>query len=308
MTTQTLTDAPARTYEVSDADLDLMLMIRAFEQCVLERFAAGELSGTAHTCIGQEYIPVALAPLLREDDFVVSNHRGHGHYLAWRREPAPLLAEIMGLDSGVCRGHGGSQHVYDGRFLSTGVQAEGIAVACGIAWTFARARRGQICVAYIGDGTFGRGAVYEALNLARIHRLPLLVVVENNEIAISTRRADVMAGAIGDRFRAFDWDYIEVTSREPGAIRAQLRGAVARLRQGAQRPLAVECHTERLVAHSKGDDTRSAGELAQLRARGWYEALRRSDGERLARHEWQAKARLAQTLERLQRERDGAAC
>src|SRR5262245_23441284 len=103
---------------LSDDDLELALLIRRFEERLLSLFAAGELSGTTHTCLGQEYIPVALAPLLTED-FVFSHHRGHGHYLAHCADPEGLLAELMGREGGVCGGVGGSQHLRRERFLST---------------------------------------------------------------------------------------------------------------------------------------------------------------------------------------------
>ncbi|MEU9835849.1 thiamine pyrophosphate-dependent enzyme, partial [Streptosporangium sp. NPDC048047] len=147
-----------------DEDLRLLLLIRHFELALLRLFEAGELSGTTHTCLGQEYIPVALSRLLREDDFVLSNHRGHGHFLARYAEPYGLLAEIMGREGALCAGVGGSQHVYHRRFLSTGVQGESLPVAAGVA--LALRGSGALACAYIGDGTWGEGAVYEALNMA----------------------------------------------------------------------------------------------------------------------------------------------
>ena len=101
-----------------------MLLIRHFEWTVLELFGAGLIAGTTHTCLGQEYVPVALNPLLREADMVFSNHRGHGHYLARYPDPTGLLAEIMGREGAVCGGSGGSQHLFRPGFLSTGVQGE----------------------------------------------------------------------------------------------------------------------------------------------------------------------------------------
>ena len=99
---------------------------------LLRLFAAGEIAGTTHACLGQEYVAVALAPLLR-GDFIVSNHRGHGHYLAHRGDAEALLAELTGREGGVSCGVGGSQHLRDDGYLSTGIQGEGIAVAAGVA-------------------------------------------------------------------------------------------------------------------------------------------------------------------------------
>lgn len=95
------------------------MLIRHFEQTLLELFAHGELSGTTHTCLGQEYVPVAVSRLLQDGDWVFSNHRGHGHYLAHFADPYGLLAEIMGRAGVVCAGVGGSLHILRERYLST---------------------------------------------------------------------------------------------------------------------------------------------------------------------------------------------
>ena len=121
------------TAGIDVGDLSSLLMIRHFEQAVLDLFARGLLNGTTHTCLGQEYVPVALGPLLAPDDFVFSNHRGHGHYLARFDDPAGLLAEMTGREGAVCSGVGGSQHIFRGTYLSTGVQGESLPVAVGTA-------------------------------------------------------------------------------------------------------------------------------------------------------------------------------
>ena len=139
----------------SVADLEMLLLIRHFEEALLRLFEAGKLNGTTHTCIGQEVIPVALMPLLRDEDFVFSNHRGHGHYLARFRDPAGLMAEIMGREGAVCFGVGGSQHINRGRYYSTGVQGESMPVAVGAALHLKREGNGGLAMVFIGDGTWG---------------------------------------------------------------------------------------------------------------------------------------------------------
>lgn len=216
-------------------DLSSLLMIRHFEQAVLDLFARGLLNGTTHTCLGQEYVPVALGPLLAPGDFVFSNHRGHGHYLARFDDPEGLLAEMTGREGAVCSGVGGSQHIFRDTYLSTGVQGESLPVAVGTALWFQRTGRPEIAVAYIGDGTWGEGAVYEALNLAALWRLPLLVVVENNGIAQTTPTARAMAGDIAGRAAAFGIDHVFVTGSDVAAIRARLAPVVERTRAAAGR-------------------------------------------------------------------------
>jgi TPP-dependent pyruvate/acetoin dehydrogenase alpha subunit len=269
-----VTSVPAIT-QLSDHDLDLMLMIRHFEQAVLGLFAEGALSGTAHTCIGQEYVPVALAAVLHADDFVFSNHRSHGHYLARYADPAGLLAEIMGRSGAICRGVGGSQHLYRERFLSTGIQGQSLPVATGVALHFRKSGQRRLAVAYIGDGTWGQGIVYEALNMAALWRLPLLVVVENNGIAQSTPTAAQMSGTIEDRARAFGLNYTHVRTDSVDEIRRLVIPLAKAAREGPQ-PAVVEFQTGRLGPHSKGDDTRAEEDLRRLRDADWCVRYERS--------------------------------
>ncbi|WP_433083546.1 thiamine pyrophosphate-dependent enzyme [Dactylosporangium sp. CA-052675] len=253
------------------ADLRMLLLIRHFETALLELFARGLLHGTTHTCLGQEAVPVALLPLLDPEDFVFGNHRGHGHYLARFDDPAGLLAEIMGREGAVCHGVGGSQHLRRDRYLSTGVQGESLPLAAGAALHLARSEPGRLACAFIGDGTWGEGAVYETLNLAALWRLPLLVAVEHNGIAQSTPAAAAMAGTIAARAAAFGVEHLHVPAAElgddVGAMRAMLEEPLKHVRDGAG-PLVVEFAVHRLGPHSKGDDTRAAAEVAALA--DWY--------------------------------------
>ena len=276
---------------LADEDLDLLLMIRNFELALLDLFAKGELNGTTHTCLGQEYVPVALAPLLR-NDFVFSNHRGHGHYLARFADPAGLLAEIMGREGAVCAGVGGSQHIYRDGYLSTGVQGQSLPVAVGVALHFKRTGQHRVAVAHVGDGTWGEGAVYEALNMATLWRVPLLVVVEHNGIAQSTPTEAQLAGTIADRARAFGLAHHEVRTADVDAIRAELSPVVTRVRHHHE-PAVVEFHTIRLGPHSKGDDTRSAAELAELRDREWSAVYSRCFPDQYAAADALAHERIA---------------
>jgi acetoin:2,6-dichlorophenolindophenol oxidoreductase subunit alpha len=279
---------------LDDRDLELLLLIRHFESTLLDLFGAGKLHGTTHTCLGQEYIPVALEPLLRAGDFVFSNHRGHGHYLSRFRDPEGLLAEIMGRDGAVCAGVGGSQHIYRDGYLSTGVQGESLPVAAGTALTLRRAGAGALAVVYIGDGTWGEGSVYEALNLAQLWQLPLLVVVEHNHIAQSTPTEAVMAGTVAGRAAAFGIAHHPVTGTDVIAIRELLAPVVARVRAGA--PAVVEFDTSRLGPHSKGDDTRDPQTIAAARGRDWYPAYARDHPEQFQAADEAQRRRVAEIV------------
>jgi acetoin:2,6-dichlorophenolindophenol oxidoreductase subunit alpha len=277
---------------VLDEDLDLLLLIRNFEQTLLELFAQGEVGGTTHSCIGQEYIPVAMRTLLRDGDHIFSNHRGHGHYLARFGDAVGLLAEIMGRDGAVCNGVGGSQHIYRDGYMSTGVQGESLPVAVGVALHFKRAMHGALAAAFIGDGTFGEGAVYEALNIAQLWRLPLLVIVENNHIAQSTPSTLNMAGTIAGRAAAFGIAYQSITSADINEIRAELAPLVRSVRERPM-PAIVEFDTVRVGPHSKGDDTRDDETLQGVRARDWYRLYEEALGERFYRADARQRAVVA---------------
>jgi pyruvate dehydrogenase E1 component alpha subunit len=261
-------EAGTELSRLADDDLELLLLIRHFELSLLDLFDQGRLNGTTHTCLGQEYIPVALRPLLADGDFVFSNHRGHGHYLARYADPAGLLAEIMGRAGAVCHGVGGSQHIFRDGYCSTGVQGESLPVAAGVALHLERKRAQLLALAYLGDGTWGEGAVYEALNMAQLWRLPLVVVVEHNGIAQSTPTGSQMAGTIGARARAFGVAHRRVTTMDVNTIRGTVGPLVAEVRQRPH-PLVLEFDTQRLGPHSKGDDTRPAEVVERARELDW---------------------------------------
>ena len=152
-----------------------MVLIRQFEEAVLELYAAGLLPGTTHTYSGQEANAVGvLAHLDPARDNVLSNHRNHGHYLAYTDDVDGLLREIMGREGGVCCGRGGSQHLHAGRFLSNGVQGGIVPIAAGMALAEQRRGSGAVTAVFIGDGTLGQGVVYETLNMASLWSLPVL--------------------------------------------------------------------------------------------------------------------------------------
>jgi len=178
-------------------------LIRAFEQRLLRLVSEGRLSGTVHTCVGQELTGVAVARSLGSLDTVFSNHRCHGHYLARTRDVDGLMAEIMGRASGVCGGRGGSQHLCGPGFFSSGVQGGFMPVATGLSMAKKLRGDGGIAVVFIGDGTLGEGIVYETLNLASKWKLPLAVVLEDNFYAQSTSQRQALAGDIRLRAEAF---------------------------------------------------------------------------------------------------------
>ncbi|MFI9388349.1 dehydrogenase E1 component subunit alpha/beta [Kutzneria sp. NPDC052558] len=258
-------------------------LIRAVEERLLDLFAEGELVGTVHTCIGQEFSAAAIGDHLRGGDLVFSNHRCHGHYIAATGDVAGLIAEVMGRATGTCQGRGGSQHLCRDGFLSTGILGGGLPIAAGAALA-AKVRGGhQVSVAFIGDGTLGEGILYEVLNIASLWRLPIVFVLEDNGYAQSTPQSDALAGDVAARASAFGvptgeadtWDWETLWRRAGLAIDAARNG---------RGPYFLRVATYRLRAHSKGDDDRCAAEVAHYERRDPLNRLvatGRSDIERL---------------------------
>lgn len=244
-----------------------MYRIRRFEETLLELFSAGKLVGTTHTCIGQEADAAGvIACLDPERDIVFSNHRCHGHYLAFTGDLEGLLAEVMGKATGTCGGKGGSQHLCRGSFYSNGVLGSIAPVATGMALADRERGSGAVTTVFLGDGALGQGVVYESLNLAALWRLPLLAVVENNFYAQSTPSRLQLAGGIPDRARAFGIETEQLDSTDVLEIREAAARAVARVR-GSGEPFFLVIDTYRFSPHSKGDDHRDPAEIEARRLR-----------------------------------------
>lgn len=239
-----------------------MYKIRKFEERLLELFSQNSLSGTVHTYIGQEAIAVSVMDHLKEEDIVFSNHRCHGHFIAYSDRVQELMAEIMGKKSGVCRGRGGSQHLCYKRFFSNGIQGGIVPNAVGMAWAEKIKKTNHIAVVFLGDGTLGQGIVYESLNIASVFAVPILFVVENNEYAMSTKRSEVCAGTIADRFRAFDIKCAETEDGEIEELYNRFSEAIDYVRT-EKKPFCQIVNTYRLAAHSKGDDFRNPKEVEE---------------------------------------------
>jgi len=241
-------------------DIAQALLIREVELAFLELFSRGMMNGTVHTCIGQEFSAVAVAGRLEVDDWVTSNHRCHGHFIAKTNDWRPLIDELMGLESGVCRGIGSSQHLFANGFLSNGPQGALLPVGSGIAMHYKNRNQPNIAVSFIGEGTLGEGVVYEAFNLASLWSLPQLFVCENNGYSQSTPQPQGVAGSISARASAFDLKVFEANTWHLDELFSVAQAAIDYVRH-EQKPAFLVLGTYRLKAHSKGDDDRPSEEI-----------------------------------------------
>jgi len=242
-----------------------MLLIRFFEEKLLDSFKLGIFYGTTHTAIGQEADAVGVLSCLSENDIVVSNHRGHGHFLAYGGDPTSLFAELMGSPAGVCGGKGGSQHLHWQNFYSNGIQGGIVPMATGMALAEKYKGSNAVTVVFIGDGTLGEGVVYESLNMAALWFTPILFVVENNHIAQTTPVELALAGDISTRFDAFSINNMRIDSSDVLEVQNLAKKLLDTVRL-EKKPHALIIDTFRFGAHSKGDDTRSEAEMATIRA------------------------------------------
>ena len=281
-----------------------MLLIRRFEERLLAEFSTGKLVGTTHAYIGQEADAVGIFSVTDPGDVVFSNHRCHGHFLAYGAsspegsDPYRLAAELMGKATGLVGGRGGSQHIHWRNFYSNGIQGGILPVATGMALAEKVNKTGKIALTFLGDGTLGEGALYESLNIASLWRLPILFVVENNHYAQTTPIELAVAGTITGRFSAFGITTLERDSTDVLEVQAAALEAVGSVRRNG-RPVGLILHTYRFSAHSKGDDVRDPAEIARAREKDplLIHAPRLTDAER-ARAESEVAAAIADAFAR----------
>ena len=241
-----------------------MYLIRKFEETVLDNFSRGIFYGTTHTYLGQEANAAGVLANICENDIIFSNHRSHGHFLAYGGDPRKLFAELMGRATGVCGGRGGSQHLHWRNFYSNGVQGGTIPIATGMALAEKYKQTGAVTIAFLGDGTLGEGVIYEAFNMASLWKVPILYVLENNHIAQTTPTGMTLAGNILERFSAFGIQARQLETADVIEISTAGNEVLTQVRQDVS-PQALILNTQRFGPHSKGDDTRDPSLISELR-------------------------------------------
>jgi pyruvate dehydrogenase E1 component alpha subunit len=254
--------------------------IRVFEGQVQRLAAAGEVPGFPHLSTGQEAVAVGVCAHLSPSDTLFTSHRGHGHVLAKGADLEATFAEILGRDSGICRGRGGSMHLVDaahGVLGATGVVGGNLPLAAGAAWAAQARGEKNISVVFFGDGATGAGVFHETVNLAVLWKLPVLFVCENNGYAEFTSREEHSNVKHVSAFAApYDLTAQTIDGNDVLAVRAAAGAAIAQLRRG-EGPYLLECMTYRMAGHFVGDAQhyRSKEELAAMREKDPIERLKR---------------------------------
>ena len=159
--------------------LQKLYLIRHFEQRVVKLFQQGLIRGATHVYLGEEAIAVGACAALRENDYITSTHRGHGHVIARGLDPKPMLAELLGRATGYCGGKGGSMHIADlkkGILGANGVVGGGIPLSAGAGLKSSYKNTGQVTLCFFGDGAAQQGGFHETLNLAAVWKLPVIYI------------------------------------------------------------------------------------------------------------------------------------
>ena len=233
-----------------------MLRIRHFENRVKDLFAAGEMPGFVHLYLGEEAVAVGACSALKDDDYITSTHRGHGHILAKGGEMKYMMAELYGKATGYNKGKGGSMHIAWpklGILGANGIVSGGIPIATGAAFSSKYRKSGQVAVCFFGDGAASEGTFHEAVNIASAFDLPVVYVCENNLYGVGTRQRDVRnIEDIADRGAAYGIPGLVVDGNNVIAVYEAVFEAVKRARNG-EGPSLLECKTYRWRTHFEGE-------------------------------------------------------
>lgn len=236
-----------------------MLTIRIFEQRVAREFKSGEIPGFVHMYVGEEAVAAGVCANLRDDDYVTSTHRGHGHCIAKGCDLDTMMAEIYGRQDGLCKGRGGSMHIADfsrGMLGANAIVGGGIALATGAGLAATVRGTDQVAVAFFGDGAANQGVLHESLNLAAIWRLPVVFVCENNGFAESTPAAYATSVPdVASRAAGYGIPGTIANGRDVLDVFAAAKEAVDRARAG-KGPTLLEVKTYRFMGHFEGDPER----------------------------------------------------
>src|SRR3990170_170504 len=283
---------PGETMKLSGEQLEslytTMVKIRRFDEKTAELFNTGLVKGTAHSYVGEEAVAAAACANLREDDYIVGTHRGHGHCIAKGARVDRMMAELMGRETGYCRGLGGSMHIaaLDLNILGcNGIVAAGVPLGTGAALAAKIRRTDRVAISFFGDGASNQGVIHEAMNLAAVWKLPLIFLCENNQYALSTATARTTAGSIAGRAAGYGIPGVRVDGNDVLAVHEAGRGDGGLVVRPARRGAGAG-RADRPRAHDgggaqrgvpRGDGARS-GRVRDGRGRGADRRDLRGDG------------------------------
>lgn len=258
--------------------LERMMLVRAYEEKLVELQVAGKAPGTC-TSVGQEASGVGVVAALRPDDLILTNHRSAGHLIARGADLGRLFAEVMGKKDGYCGGKSGSLHISVeelGVLLTSTIVGGELGLATGVGLSRSMGDGDAIVVCFFGDGAASEGRFHESLNLAAIWNLPILYVCENNQWqAYVHRRETMLTDRIAERASAYGIEGATVDGNDVDVVHAAASRA-AEIVRTTRKPFLLETYTYRLRGHYEPDDQSyvDATELEEWRARDPIAALK----------------------------------
>jgi pyruvate dehydrogenase E1 component alpha subunit len=219
-------------------------------------FMRGLIHGTTHLSVGQEGVAVGAIYGIRKDDLMMSSHRGHSHCIAKDGDVKRMMAELLGRETGFCKGMGGSMHIVDiasNNYGANGIIGPSIPIATGVALALKKDKSDKVIIDFFGDGTSNTGAFHESLNMAALWNLPIVYICENNLYGMSTPvQKTVSVPNIADRAPAYGIPGVIVDGNDVFAVMEAVEKAAERARRG-EGPTLIEAKTYRWLGHSKSD-------------------------------------------------------
>ena len=287
-----------------------MGLIRHFDEAVQKLFNSGRIPGSAHLSIGQEGEVVGACMALRDDDYMVGNHRSHGHPIGKGAGVNALMAEILGKATGVNQGKGGSMHLADfsvGSLGESSIVGSGLPIAVGAALGSKMQGNDRVTLCFFGDGASNQGYFHESMNMAALWKLPVVFLCENNGYGVTTPNSKAAAlEDISARAAGYGTPSMIVDGQQCLAVYDAVTEAVERARRG-EGPTLVEAKTYRYHHHSEGPlydnmTYRPDEELAAWKERDPLVLFRQQletsgDSAELDQIEQQAKADIVAALE-----------
>ena len=235
---------------------ETMFKTRRFEEETFEFYKKGMMAGLAHLYMGEEAVAAGVCAALKEDDYIGSTHRGHGHLVARGADLNRMMAEILGKETGYSHGKGGSMHIMamdKGILGANGIVGGEIPIATGAAYTIKYKGTDQVAGSFMGDSATNEGTFHESLNMAAAWDLPCIYIIENNLYGISVDIRDVTnTPDLAVRAKAYDIPGVVVDGMDVTAVYEAAVKAVKRAREG-KGPTLIECKTYRWQGHHVGD-------------------------------------------------------
>lgn len=230
--------------------------IRHFEAQTEQFIIKGQIHGTCHLYVGEEATAVGAVYAIDKKDYITSTHRGHGHCIAKGADLSLMMAELLGKETGYCKGRGGSMHIADvtgGNLGANGIVGGSIDIATGAALSCKLKYKDRIVLCFFGDGAANRGNFHGSLNMASIWDLPVLYICENNQYGMSMPVKEAFnIKKISDRKFSYNIDGLTIDGNNLVEVYNTIKHFTDYIRL-ENKPVLIECLTYRWKGHSKSD-------------------------------------------------------